>query len=296
MVINQDVRNVTAEFLKGFDAVIHLADLSNDALGQFSPTTTRKINFHGSCDLAEKCKEAGVRRFVYSSSCSVYGVGNDEIKDEESTLNPQTTYAECKALVEEAVSKLADNAFTTVFLRNATVFGASPRMRFDLVLNNLAGHAFTGQRIILTSDGSPWRPLVHILDVCQAFALALEAPQEDINKQKINVGNSRQNYQIREIGKVVSKVFHCDQLTFGENGRDNRSYRVSFEKIHRLLPGFRCRFDIISGAEELLSLFKRISLTREMFLASPYTRMRHLSYLMETGQLDQELYWTNDRR
>ncbi|MGI6685191.1 MAG: NAD-dependent epimerase/dehydratase family protein [Bacillota bacterium] len=296
MVVNQDIREVTVDFLKGFDAVIHLADLSNDALGQFSPVTTIKINFYGSCNLAEKCKIAGVKRFVYSSSCSVYGVGNEETKDEESALNPQTTYALCKVLVEEEVAKLSDDSFTTVFLRNATVYGASPRMRFDLVLNNLAGRAFTEHRIVLTSDGSPWRPMVHILDVCQAFALALEAPEAEINNQKINVGNSEHNYQIREIGKVVSEVFKCADLTFGENGGDNRSYRVSFEKIKKLLPGFQCRFNIISGAEELLALFGRISLIGEIYNYSPYTRLRHLSYLLDTGQLDQDLYWKGKRR
>jgi len=295
MVVNQDIRDITEEFLKGFDAVVHLADLSNDALGQFSPETTMKINFRGSINLARKCKAAGVKRFVYSSSCSVYGVGSQEIKDEESAVNPQTTYAKCKVLVEEEVAKLSDDAFTPVYLRNATVFGPSPRMRFDLVLNNLAGRAFTERRIVLTSDGSPWRPMVHISDVCQAFALALEAPREQVNNQKINVGDSNHNYQIREIAKVVAEVFRCHQITFGENGGDNRSYRVSFEKIKKLLPGFQCRFDIISGTEELLTLFKKVSLTGEMYYSSPNTRLRHLSYLLDTGQVNQDLFWTGER-
>ena len=197
--IKQDVRDITHKDLRGYDAVVHLAELSNDPLGQHNPELTFQINHRGSVALATKCKEVGIARFVYTSSCSVYGVASSENVTETSPTNPQTAYAECKVLVERDVSALADNNFSPTFLRNATAFGASPRMRFDIVLNNLAGLAWTTKEIKMISDGTPWRPLVHVLDICDAVACALDAPREIVHNQVFNVGDNGQNYRVREI-------------------------------------------------------------------------------------------------
>lgn len=198
---------MTEDDLRGFDAVVHLAELSNDPLGQFDPRVTYEINYRGSVGLARACRRAGVQRFIYSSSCSVYGVGTDDHKTEESDVNPQTAYAECKALVERELFEMADDSFSPVFLRNATAYGPSPRMRFDLVLNNLAGLAWTTGEIRMTSDGTPWRPLVHVLDICQAIACCLEAPREAVHNQIFNVGCDEENYRVREIASIVARVF-----------------------------------------------------------------------------------------
>jgi nucleoside-diphosphate-sugar epimerase len=216
---------------------VHLAELSNDPLGQLSPHITYAINHQGSVALARLCKAAGVPRFVYTSSCSVYGIGGgSEYKTETSTPQPQTAYAECKVLVERDVSALADATFSPTFLRNATAYGPSPRMRFDLVLNNLAGLAWTTKRIHMTSDGTPWRPLVHVLDICEAIACTLEAPREAIHNEIFNVGKTSENYQVREIAEIVAEVFPGCDLVFGTSDGDNRSYRVSFDKIATHLP------------------------------------------------------------
>ncbi len=289
--IRKDVRQVVEEDLRGYDAIIHLAELSNDPLGQHNPELTFRINHRGSVELARKCKRVGIPRFVYSSSCSVYGLGTDDFKTEESAPNPQTTYGQCKVLVERDVLALADEGFTPTFLRNATAFGPSPRMRFDLVLNNLAGLAWTTGRIAMTSDGTPWRPLVHVLDICQAMACAVEAPRETVAGQIFNVGDSGQNYRVREIAELIAGVFLVCDLTFGKNDGDNRSYRVSFDKIHRQLPGFACRHDAAAGARQLREMFERIDLSREMFEFRAYTRLKQLDHLLKTRQLDEDLVW-----
>jgi nucleoside-diphosphate-sugar epimerase len=291
--VAKDIRQVTREDLRGFDAVVHLAELSNDPLGQHNPELTYDINHRGSVRLARLCKEAGVERFVYTSSCSVYGVGNDGFRTEESETNPQTAYACCKVLVERDVSALADDRFSPTFLRNATAFGASPRMRFDLVLNNLAGLAWTTREIRLTSDGTPWRPLVHVRDICDAIACVLAAPREVVHGQIFNVGDTRQNYRVREIAEVVSATFPGCALTIGKNDGDNRSYRVSFDKIHDRLPDFRCRRDAETGARQLLDVFTRIDMGPEVFLAPSYTRLKQLEHLLTTQQIDTNLYWSN---
>lgn len=290
-VITKDTRTVTAEDLKGYDAVIHLADLSNDPLSMFDEQNTYKINHLGSLGLAEKAKQAGVRRFVYSSSCSIYGIATEDFVDETSEVHPQTAYAKCKLLVEQAVAKLADDTFTPTYMRNSTVYGPSPRMRFDLVLNNLSGLAYTTKKIAMTSDGTPWRPLVHVMDLCEAFARVLEAPQEAVHNQVFNVGSTDSNYQVKDIATTVAAVFPDCQLSFGKSDGDTRSYRVRFEKIAKTLPGFRCQHTIRSGAEELLEIFRRINLTAELFQDKAYTRLKQLKYLSETQQLDTELYW-----
>ncbi|MDX1933230.1 MAG: SDR family oxidoreductase [Capsulimonadales bacterium] len=297
--LNRDIREITDEELRGFDAVVHLAELSNDPLGQLNPTVTFEINHQGSVALARKCKAAGVPRFVYASSCSVYGVGEgDEIKTEESPVRPQTAYAECKAMVERDVSALADDNFSPTFLRNATAFGPSPRMRFDIVLNNLSGLAWTTREIKLTSDGTPWRPLVHVLDMAEAVACTLEAPRQSVHDRIFNVGDSDGNYRVREIAEIVAETFPGCALTIGNSDGDNRSYRVSFEKIREHLPTFRCRYDARAGAEQLRAVFERIGMTAELFQSPPYTRLKMLKHLIETEQLDTDLFWrdrTNTR-
>jgi nucleoside-diphosphate-sugar epimerase len=291
-LIVQDIRCLTAADLAGFDAVVHMAELSNDPLGQLNRDLTFQINHQGSVRLARAAKAAGVRRFVYMSSCSVYGIGEEgEIKTEESPVNPQTAYAECKVLVERDLAQMADDDFSPVFLRNATAFGPSPRQRFDVVLNNLAGLAWTTGKIAMTSDGTPWRPLVHILDIAQAVACALEAPREAIHNQIFNVGDSRYNYRVREIAEIVAEVFPGCELTFGWKDADNRSYRVDFTKIATHLPGFTCRYDALAGAQQLRAVFERIGMTREIFEAPPYTRLKMLRHLIATNQLDAELFW-----
>jgi nucleoside-diphosphate-sugar epimerase len=289
--IRQDTRRVTEEMLRGFDAVVHLAELSNDPLGQRDPALTYRINHQASVELARKSKQAGVARFVYSSSCSVYGLGSDDFRTEESDPNPQTAYAECKVLVERDVRPLADETFAPTFMRNATTYGPSPRLRFDVVLNNLCGHAWTAKRIVLSSDGTPWRPLVHVLDICQAFARVLEAPAEVVSGQILNVGDNQQNYRVREIAEIVAAAFPGCDLTFGPSDADNRSYRASFDKIHSLLPGFRCCYDAEQGVKQLHDLFEQVNLTREDFEFRAYTRLKQLDYLIATGQIDDELFW-----
>ncbi len=289
--INKDLRNITPADLEGFDAVVHLAELSNDPLGQLNPEITYKINHHGSVELAKKCKQVGLSRFVYASSCSVYGVGSDDYKTEESETNPQTAYAECKVRVERDVSPLADEDFSPTFLRNATAYGASPRMRFDIVLNNLAGLAWTTQQIKMISDGTPWRPLVHILDISQAVACTLEAPREAVHNQVFNVGDTGENYRVREIAGIVAETFPGCQLSLGSSGGDNRSYRVSFDKINTKLPGFKCRYNAQRGAEQLREVFERIGMTADIFEFRAYTRLKQLKHLIETHQLDSDLFW-----
>jgi len=290
--VNRDIREVTAEDLRGVDAVVHLAELSNDPLGENNPELTFQINHQASLRLAELAKAAGARRFVYTSSCSVYGVAQgDAPMTEASPVNPQTAYARCKTLVERDVSTMASAGFSPTFLRNATAYGASPRMRFDIVLNNLAGIAATTGRIVMTSDGTPWRPLVHVLDICKAIACVLDAPTDAIHGEIFNVGHDVDNYQVRDIAKIVAGVYPGCELSFGPSGGDNRSYRVNFDKIHRQLPGFACDWTAQKGAEQLRDVFARIGLDRELFDARPFTRLKQLKYLSATGQIDERFFW-----
>lgn len=289
--INKDIRHITEGDLRGFDAVVHLAELSNDPLGQLQPRITHDINYVGTVDLAKKCKRLGIARFVYTSSCSVYGVGSDDYRTEESPTNPQTAYAKCKVLVESDLVAMADDHFSPTLLRNATAYGASPRMRFDVVLNNLAGLAWTTKKIAMLSDGTPWRPLVHVLDICEAIACTLEAPREVVHKQIFNVGDSKENYQVREIAEIVARVLPGCEVTFGHPRGDNRSYRVIFDKITTRLLGFRCHRDVFSGAYELFELFERIDLSREAFEFRAFTRLKQLEHLLRTRQIDDHFFW-----
>jgi nucleoside-diphosphate-sugar epimerase len=290
--INKDLRHVTADDLAGMDAVVHMAELSNDPTGQLSPNITYDINHKGSVRLAELARAAGLRRFVYMSSCSVYGVATGGFVTEESPVNPQTAYAICKTLVERDVGKMAGDDFAPTFMRNATAFGASPRQRFDLVLNNLAGLAWTTGRIAMTSDGTPWRPLVHALDIAKAIACVLDAPLDAVTGETFNVGATEHNYRVRDVAEVVAKVFTGCQLSFGTEGADNRSYRVAFEKIHERLPAFSCDWDAERGARQLREVFERIDLTRDDFEARGFTRLKQLEYLLRTHQIDTDFFWT----
>ncbi len=290
--LNKDIRNITTEDLHGIEAIVHMAELSNDPTGQLSPTITYDINHHGSVRLAKMAKAAGVRRFVYMSSCSVYGVATAEDITEESSVNPQTAYAECKTLVERDLQPLADDDFSPTFMRNATAFGASPRMRFDIVLNNLSGLAWTTKEIKMTSDGTPWRPLVHALDICKAIVCALEAPRDIIHNQIFNVGDTANNYRVKEIAEIIAQVFPGCELSFGENGSDNRSYRVSFTKINTILPGFKCEWNAQRGAEQLLKVFQQIDMSEDIFKSRGFTRLKQLEYLIRTQQIDQDFFWT----
>lgn len=290
--LHQDIRTITAEDLVGYDAVVHMAELSNDPLGQLNPTITYKINHEGSVSLARAARAAGVARFVYMSSCSVYGIGEEgEVKDEGSVPRPQTAYAECKVRVEHDLAQLADDSFSPTYLRNATVFGPSPRQRFDVVLNNLAGLAWTTGKIAMTSDGTPWRPLVHVLDVADAIGCVLAAPREIIHNEVFNVGDSAQNYRVRAIAEIVAEAFPGCELTFGATDADNRSYRVSFEKINSKLPGFACKRDARVGAQQMREVFERIGMTDVIFQAPPYTRLKMLQHLIATRQIDDEFFW-----
>jgi len=290
--LTKDIRDLGPADVEGVDAVVHLAELSNDPLGQLAPQVTYEINHRGSVRLAELARASGIGRFVYMSSCSVYGIApGDAPVTEESPVNPQTAYAECKVRVEHDVGAMAGSEFHPTFLRNATAFGASPRMRFDVVLNNLMGIAWTTGEIRMTSDGTPWRPIVHIRDTISAVEAVLNAPVGSVSGQILNVGSNEQNYQVREIAEVVAAVVPGCTTSFGPPSADNRSYRVSFDRIGGVLPGFRCAWDLAAGARELAGVLGRIGLDAEMFAFRGFTRIDQLQYLIRTGQVEGDLRW-----
>jgi nucleoside-diphosphate-sugar epimerase len=288
----EDIRRIEKSYLEGFDALVHMAELSNDPAGELAPEITYEINHRGSVRLAESARKAGVRRFVYMSSCSVYGISVGDFVTEQAGVNPQTVYGRCKVLVEQEVATLANGSFAPTCLRNATAYGASPRMRFDIVLNNLAGLAWTTREIRMTSDGSPWRPIIHGLDICQAIIAVLEAPRDAVANEVFNVGTTQHNYRISEIARIVAEVFPGCTVSFGPPSPDNRSYRVSFEKIKKHLPDFECQWDARRGAEQLFNLFRRVDMTSEVFNYRAFTRLKQLEYLVRTHQLDDQFYWT----
>lgn len=291
--ITKDLREVAPSDFEGFDAVAHLAELSNDPIGQQDPGLTHEVNHGGSVRIANAAKQAGVSRFVYTSSCSVYGANppDAEFVDKSTPPNPLTAYAECKAKVERDVSAMADASFAPCFLRNATAYGASPRQRFDIVLNDLCGLAWTTKKIKLNSDGSAWRPLVHVLDICQAIHKSLLAPQDVISGQVFNVGSSDQNYRVIEIANAVREVFTDCEIEIGQPTADNRSYRVNFDKIQRLLPDYKCEWNAKKGAQQMHDMFTSIGLTEEVFRADPYTRLKMLMKFRKHGLLNDKLFW-----
>jgi nucleoside-diphosphate-sugar epimerase len=287
----KDLRDIEGSDLDGIDGIVHLAELSNDPLGENRPDVTYKINHEGSVKLAKAAREAGVGRFVYASSCSVYGLGSGEFLDEHSPVNPQTAYAKCKTLVERDVKSMASDTFCVTFLRNATAYGPSPRMRFDIVINDLCALAWTTKKIAMTSDGSPWRPVVHVEDICAALRCALEAPANAVNGEVFNVGQNSENYRIREIADIIADVFPGCEVTLGSSVGDNRSYRVNFDKIASRLPGFSCRWTARAGAEELRALFETIDFTADVYKYRAFTRLKQLNYLTRTSQIDADFFW-----
>jgi nucleoside-diphosphate-sugar epimerase len=292
--IFKDLRTVEAKDFEGYDAVVHLAELSNDPLGANRPEITFKINHEGSVRIAKAAKQAGVRRFVYASSCSVYGVGSGgNFLDETSPTNPQTAYAHCKVNVERDVTQLASPDFCVTFMRNATAYGPSPRMRFDIVLNDLCALAWTKKKIAMVSDGSPWRPIVHIEDIIESVRCALRAPVDAINREVFNVGATSENYQVREIAALVAKAFPGCEVSAGPPSGDNRSYRVSFDKIATRLPGFTARWTAARGAQELHDLFQRIEFTNASYEFRAFTRLKQLKYLQRTHQINEDLQWSS---
>ena len=234
----------------------------------------------------------GIHRFVYTSSCSVYGAGTGDFLDETARTNPQTAYAECKVLVERDVGEMAGDDFCPVFLRNATAYGPSPRMRFDIVLNDSCALAWTTRRIAMVSDGSPWRPLVHIDDICNAIQCALVAPESDVRGKIFNVGQNSDNYRIRELAQIVAEEFPGCEVSVGQKSGDTRSYRVNFDRIHRELPGFKCQFNARDGARQLHAIFERIQMQPDTFQFRAFTRLKQLKYLQSTQQIDADFYWT----
>lgn len=291
--IRKDLREVGAKDLDGFDAVIHLAALSNDPIGNLNEGWTREINGEGTIRLAELAKQAGVERFLFSSSCIMYGMSQAEVVDENAPLAPQTQYARSKVEAENALRRLADDRFSPTYCRNGTVYGLSSRMRFDTVLNNLMGSAFTTGRVMIHSDGTPWRPVVHVQDVARAFQALLEAPREAIHNEAFNTGADHLNHQIRELGQIVAEtVPGCELVMAPQAGADQRTYKADFAKFKRTLPDFEFRWTARKGAQELYAAFTGVRLTHAEFLDKRFTRLSWLRHLLESGRVDDNLRWT----
>jgi nucleoside-diphosphate-sugar epimerase len=288
--IRKDIRDVEPADLRGFDAVIHLAALSNDPLGCLDESCTYDINHLGSVSLARAARAAGVPRFLFASSCSLYGAAGDDFLDENAAFNPITAYGRSKVLVEEDVAELADDSFSPTYLRNATAYGASPRLRADIVVNNLVGIAYTTGQVLIQSDGTPWRPLVHIQDISRAFLAVLEAPREAVHNQSFNVGSSEENYRIRDVASIVEKVVPGCSVKYMEGGGpDPRCYRVTCDKLSKHIPGFRTEWTVQRGAEEMYQSFARHRLTPEMF--ARYVRLNKIQQLLKGETLDSSLRW-----
>jgi nucleoside-diphosphate-sugar epimerase len=290
--VRLDLRDVKHADLKGFDAIVHLAALSNDPLGNVNPECTYAINHLASVRLAKLAKSAGVPRFLYASSCSLYGVAGENLVTEEATLHPVTPYGESKARVEKELARLADNDFSPTFLRNATAYGVSPSFRADLVVNNLVGYAFTTGEILIQSDGSPWRPLVHVEDIGRAFLAVLHAPRPLVHNLPFNVGRSEENYRIRVIAEMVLQVVPKSVITYAKGGGpDPRSYRVDCDRIARTLPEFQPQWTVQRGLEQLLDAYRRYGLTAAEFLGNKYLRIKQIKQLQSEGRLDGSLRW-----
>jgi nucleoside-diphosphate-sugar epimerase len=285
-----DARDVTAAQLEGFDAVLHLAAISNDPVGDLNPETTYEINHRAAFHVAAESKKAGVSRFVFSSSCSLYGRAGDEFLDEEAAFNPVTPYGQSKVMAEKDMRTLADAEFTPVYLRNATAYGLSPRLRGDLVVNNLVGYAVTTGEVLIKSDGTPWRPLVHIEDISRAFLAVLHAPREVVHDRAFNVGATTENYRISEVAEIVQEVIPGSRITYAaDGGPDERCYRVNCDKLPALVPEYRPEWTVRRGVEELFEAYLRHSLTLDEFESSRFLRIKHVRKLQEAGELDDGL-------
>lgn len=290
--IRKDLRDVEAADLEGFEAILHLAGLSNDPLGNLDGNLTYDINDAASIRFARLAKQAGVERFLFSSSCSTYGAAGDDFLDETAAFNPVTPYAVSKVRLEQQLGEMADDCFSPTYLRNSTAYGVAPRLRVDLVLNNLVGYALTTGRIHMMSDGTPWRPLVHIEDISRAFLAVLAAPREAVHDQAFNVGRTADNYRIRELAEIVSEVVPGCEISYAEGaGPDLRCYRVDCGKIERVLPAFKPQWDARKGAVELAEAYRRAGLTKEQFLGARYIRLARIRELQGEGRLDEALRW-----
>ena len=293
--LRMDLRDVQVDDLRGFDAVMHLAALSNDPLGDVNPEITFDINHLGSVRLARLAREAGVRRFIFASSCSLYGVAGDEMLTEEAAFNPITPYGVSKVLFERDVARLANDDFSPTFLRNSTAYGVSPRLRADVVVNNLVAIAFTTGEVVIQSDGTPWRPLVHIEDITSAFLAVLHAPRERVHNEAFNVGRSEENYRVRDLGQLVEQVVPGSKVRYAEGGGpDPRCYRVDCGKIMRTLPEYQPQWSVRRGMEQLRDAFKAHGLTRDELLGDRYFRIKRIRALQSQGLLDESLRWTSD--
>lgn len=288
-VISKDTRTVELEDLKGYDAIVHLAELSNDPIGQTDPIVTKDINHFGTVRLANLAKKAGIGKFLYYSSCSIYGA-SDKISTEESGANPLTAYATCKILNEKYLLSISDDSFSPTIMRNATVFGSSPRMRFDLVINNLSGIAWTTKVIRMQSDGSSWRPFIHVEDIARATIALLKAPGKLVHNEIFNIGSSNSNYQIKDIAKMIAQAIPDCNITKDDSVVDKRNYRVSFDKISRILD-FKCSFSLLDGIDEMVRTYKSIDLKFAEFDSKNYTRIKQIQYLLKTKQIDNKFYW-----
>jgi nucleoside-diphosphate-sugar epimerase len=287
-----DVRDVTAKHLRDFDAVVHLAALSNDPLGEVDPELTYEINFHATVNLARAAREAGVFRFVFASSCSMYGASSEQAVTEDAPLKPLTAYAESKVRSEEALSELADDDFSPVSMRNATAYGVSPRLRLDIVLNNLVAWAHTTGTVKILSDGTPWRPLVHVSDIARATAALLEAPRDAVHGQAFNVGRDEENHRVRELAEIVREVVPGSSVELGGAADpDPRSYRVDFGKLRRAVPGLELQWTARDGAEELYDAYREAGLTLEAFEGPRFTRLKRLRQLWDEGTLGPDMRW-----
>ncbi len=287
-----DVRENLEDILHGFDSVIHLAGLSNDPLGDYNPNLTEDINYKASVALAELAKKASVERFLFASSCSNYGASGDNFLDEDSDFNPVTPYGKSKVLVEMALNKMANDNFSPTYLRASTAFGVSPRLRFDLVVNNLTAWAFTTGRVHLKSDGTPWRPLVHVSDISRAYIAALEAPREIVHNEAFNVGVTTENYRIREVAEMVEDIVPGSEVNFADNvGPDKRCYRVDCNKIARTLHDFKPQWTVRRGIEDLYETYKKVGIKLEDFEGPKFMRIAHIKQLIEGSRLDNNLRW-----